>query len=1134
MVDSALSPQEQAVHTALLAFANAVRAKFSTGTPAWPEDQLKGPLANFLEGLSPVFASGELVVVNTETPQPAGGDDEDPGRVDASMTVAGALTGHVELKRPGLGADPNRLPGKQNKAQWERFKRLPNLIYTDGRAWGLYRTGAREGAIVALTGNPDEVGVRAVTEQDVRDLTNLLRLFFGWVPVVPRTGKALAQTLAPLCRLLRDEIRLVLDDPAAGLVRLSSDVRRYLFPGADTDEVADAFAQTFTYALLIARLEGARPPFTASSARLTLEHGHTLLAQILNLLDSGDAREPIDTSVGLLERVIGEIKPELIVAGKRETWLYFYEEFLGTYDQNLRKKVGAYYTPAEVVHAQVGIVDGLLRTRFGKVKGFADPEVVTLDPAAGTGTYPLAVLQRVVEGIPANRRGSTANALTGAAGNLWAFEYLVGPYSVANLRIARYLAEHGAASPADGPHVLLADTLASHEDPPLEIPFAYSQIGKERERATVVKRDSRVVVCLGNPPYLRGKANDETTGDAAGGWVAWRRPPARPGASRDHRDPVTRRMVRDPGERGILVDFMQPAVDAGNGGDLKNLYNAYAYFWRWALWKVFEQEGVASPNGGIVTFITASSYLRGPGFVGMRQHMRAVLDELWIIDLGGDNKGARRTENVFAIETPVCIAVGVRHRPPDLTTPAAVRYADLSELDARQKLDVLASIGDLDHPALQWAGCLAGWQDPFLPADNAAYFGWPLLTDVFPWQVGGTQVKRAWPIGETRQVLTARWDALVAAPPAARGPLLKESDDRKATKRYPALTPTADTTPIAGLAPGSPGPAIRPYSFRSMDQQWLVADGRVADRLRPSLWKVDGPDQVYLSSLLTGVLGRGPATVAAPFPPDLHHFRGSFGGTDTIPLWRDAAGTDPNVTAGVLPALAVALGVPVGPEDLFAYAHGVLGGAAYVDRFWKELSIPGPRLPVTTDHALFAEVTALGQELIRLETLGARGTTDTGPPVPEGTATYAHPITGGAAGHPERFTYDPQARTLTVGDGRYDDVAPEVWEHRVSGLQIVESWLGYRLRRRAGKNNDSPLSLIRPDGWPDPDGEQLLTLLWAVEGIVAAQPRHAALLERVLAGPTLAAEDLPMPTRRERSPYEDPDDDQDGDQDTML
>ena len=110
----------------------------------------------------------------------------------------------------------------------------------------------------------------------------------------------------------------------------------------------------------------------------------------------------------------------------------------------------------------------------------------------------------------------------------------------------------------------------------------------------------------------------------------------------------------------ILEDFLAPAREAGQGVHLKNLYNDYVYFWRWSLWKVFD----STEDAGIVTFITASSYLRGPGFVGMRRKMREVFDELWIIDLEGDSLGARKTENVFAIRTPVAIAIGVRNGPP--------------------------------------------------------------------------------------------------------------------------------------------------------------------------------------------------------------------------------------------------------------------------------------------------------------------------------------------------------------------------------------------------------------------------------------------------------------------------------------
>ncbi|MCX7851044.1 hypothetical protein, partial [Thermus sp.] len=102
----------------------------------------------------------------------------------------------------------------------------------------------------------------------------------------------------------------------------------------------------------------------------------------------------------------------------------------------------------------------------------------------------------------------------------------------------------------------------------------------------------------------------------------------------------------DAGETPLLHDFLQPARDAGHSIDLKNLYNLYVYFWRWALWKVFEQD---PSRGGVVSFITAASYLDGDAFVGMRERLRRLCDEVWMIDLGGEGRGARPSENVFAI-----------------------------------------------------------------------------------------------------------------------------------------------------------------------------------------------------------------------------------------------------------------------------------------------------------------------------------------------------------------------------------------------------------------------------------------------------------------------------------------------------
>jgi hypothetical protein len=215
---------------------------------------------------------------------------------------------------------------------------------------------------------------------------------------------------------------------------------------------------------------------------------------------------------------------------------------------------------------------------------------------------------------------------------------------------------------------------------------------------------------------------------------------------------------------------LEPARNIGAGVHLKNLYNDYVYFWRWALWKVFET--VRGP--GIVSFITASSYLRGPGFVGMRQVMRQTFDDLWIIDLEGDNLGPRKTENVFAIQTPVAIAIGVRYGAPNPATPARARYTRV--VGAREtKLSLLD--GTTGFASFTWQDCFDGRMNPLLPRGVGDYYSWPRLTDLFPWQHSGSQYKRTWPIGETAKVLHERWATGI---PLAAGSLETETHPTRA------------------------------------------------------------------------------------------------------------------------------------------------------------------------------------------------------------------------------------------------------------------------------------------------------------------------------------------------------------------
>ncbi len=384
--------EEKAVLAALRKFAHTVTAKTTALTAGEPEDQLRGPFEVFMQEVGKVLA--RKVVCTGET-MLAGR----LGKPDYAVHAAKVLAGYVELKAPGVGANPNRFKG-HNKDQWKRFSAIPNLVYTDGNEWGLYRSGERERTLVRLSGDVATHGKKAVVEKDAQSVLDLLRDFLSWQPIIPITRKGeidlkgLADLLAPLCRMLRDNVTDALKYPQSPLVQLAEDWRQLLFPDADDKQFADAYAQTVTFALLLARSEGANP-LTLDSAEKALAAEHSLLSRALQVLTDPNAQEEISASLNLLIRVIGEV-PQVALTGPQDPWLYFYEDFLATYDPKLRKDAGAYYTPVQVVRAQVRLIDDLLTNRLGKALGFADPDVVTLDPAVGTGTYLLGVIDHAL------------------------------------------------------------------------------------------------------------------------------------------------------------------------------------------------------------------------------------------------------------------------------------------------------------------------------------------------------------------------------------------------------------------------------------------------------------------------------------------------------------------------------------------------------------------------------------------------------------------------------------------------------------------------------------------------------------------------------------------------------------------
>ena len=278
----------------------AIDKELSLDSRSTPEDQLKAPIARFLEDAGASLI--KTIRITTEHRQSAG-DVVEGVRLDMAIKRGrGKLVGHIELKSPAKSANPYRKTGwtKHDRGQWEKLEHHPNLVYSNGWEWTLLRHGAGK-PLVHVILQPDGAG--AVPESQVDALKQLLEQFLSWKPLAPSSPKVLADQLAPLTAFLRDSVVDVLEasfGKTTGLPALYQKWQDELMPGATHKDFADSFAQTFTYALLLARIESDRDDesFTASSVtNALLRNGHKLIGSVLELMAQPANRSPVEGPV---------------------------------------------------------------------------------------------------------------------------------------------------------------------------------------------------------------------------------------------------------------------------------------------------------------------------------------------------------------------------------------------------------------------------------------------------------------------------------------------------------------------------------------------------------------------------------------------------------------------------------------------------------------------------------------------------------------------------------------------------------------------------------------------------------------------------------------------------------------------
>lgn len=1041
----------------------------NTTIDAWPEDQLKIPVSNLLNSYGTIIS--HIVETRTE----AAFNDRRP---DIGVTYEHLLCGYIELKAPSKSINPDDFK-THDKEQWNKFKLIPNILYTNGYDWKLFRLG-EEKCSVTLTRKILDKGKNAITAEAVSEMERMLNIFLAWEPIVPGTTESLAKMLAPLCKILRDDVHKALMDENPSIVALERQWHDVLFSNTDNGQFADAYAQTVTYSLLLAKTDGLSI-VNPKAAVDQLKGRHKLLSKALEILSDDRAIEVIGIGVELLVRSISAIDINKLPNGENRLWLYFYENFLAEYDSKLRSDRGVFYTPAEVVLAQVNLVADVLEKYFDKKMTFIDDDVTVIDPAVGTGSYPLAIIQKALEKYEGYGQAQVATKL---AESIFAFEILVGPYSVAHLRLTQSIMSiNGAVLPQEGINVYLTDTLESPNTVVQEGRLYEEPLTSEHIKALGVKRKD-LYVCIGNPPYDReNRELEDTGGRRKGGWIRY--------GDEESSEPPK------------LNDFVNPVREAGFGRYVKNLYNDYVYFWRWAIWKVIESGSHKKP--GIVCFITPSSYLTGVAFMGMRKHMREAFDKIWVIDLEGDNHGPRKTENVFNIQTPVAITLCARYSSEEKRS-AEVSYKRLTGTSEQklERLKQITSISDIDD----WQECNTGLTDMFLPIGTSSYFDWAKLTEIFPWHHSGIQTNRSWPIGETKEVLQSRWQKLISSKEESKASLFRETRDRKVTKKYgDVFDKETILTPIISEKNDKCLKIMR-YGFRTLDRQWLIFDNRVVDWLRPDLIQSHSDRQIYMVSLLSSTLGEGPGASVSAELPDINFFQGSCGGKDVVPLWKNKNASQANIADGLTEILGKHYETIPTPEDVFAYSYCVLSSREYTKTFYEELAHPGPRIPITKDKELFAKASLCGKVLIHIQTYGKlfkkEGKDSNNQ---KQRARITKNISVAESEYPESAKYYQDSKELRIGDGIITELAPEVWYYRISGRQVLYSWLSYRMKNAAGKKS-SELDKIRPKCWDINMNIDLMDTIKAIENTVAMLDEQDEIVKDIIESQCFCSNDI--------------------------
>lgn len=938
----------------------------------------------------------------------------------------GTIIGYIEAKHP-LG---KYLEYSEGSEQLKRYREAyPNLILTNFLEFRIYRNGEYWKEVNIGSSQLAKISPEQGVVLHKEEFQELLNLFFDFTQPRIKTPRALAEMLSKKAKIMRDYIILPsLEEKESYFTTLYNSFKTHLIKDLTSETFADLFAQTFTYGLFIARYqyetEGtlfgkkiSTLPFTTKTAYDFIQKSFGILREVFRIISTEDMPRNLEIIVDDIIDILNHTDIYKLLThyneGKRKDPIYhLYETFLLNYDPERKKKLGVYYTPQEVVSFIVNSVNSILKDKklFQAQDGLAtyktdslENSVTLLDPAVGTGTFFVEAIEKAVEEAK-GKYSKSKDFINQFIRNhilkhFFAFEILIAPYVVSHLKTLFNLTNkhHFEFTEKDALNIFLTNTLEFHRKETEDgfVGLFEKRLVAEQEKALEIKKQTPILIIIGNPPYSVSSQNKV--------------------------DPKT--------EFGKFYESYKERVRKEER-NIQPLSDDYIKFLAFAHWKI-RQTGK-----GIVGMITNNSYLDGLIHRDMRKKLYDDFDLIYILNLHGSTKRPKTTkdgkkdENVFDIQQGVVIGIFIK---PEKAGKKQVFYQEL----IGQKENKYKFLDNHNISNVEWIKLEP--KEPywfFVPKrfdEIENYKKFLQLQKIFSNFSAGTVTSRDKLVIDSNKEKLSRKIYRFMDKNYPEDLLRDEFNlqDTGSWKLYSARKKV--------LNEGVKENLFIPYAYRVFDKSCIYYENTLIERSRGEFMKNFNINNLALCTMKRVIDKQWKDAFVSQNITD-YHYIGSQ--TYVFPLWLYKIQNElsvltqkepktSNIKQEVIDLLSSSYKKPVSPEEIFYYIYAILYSNIYRQKYLEFLKIDFPRIPFAKEYKLFKELSRIGKQLVDIHLLESELLKDA-----------SSRFEGNDKGLVKKVSYKNKEKRVYINETQYfTNVEPELWNYFIGGYQVLNKWL---------------------------------------------------------------------------------------------